>query len=432
MKTAKFSSRGLQIITTAIVLVLIPMSLFAAEAPAKINSGDTAWILISTALVLFMTPGLALFYGGMVREKNILSTIMYSFFILCLISIQWVLWGYSLAFGPGGGSLMGGLGYLGLTGVGMEAKGTIPHLVFMMFQGMFAIITVALITGTFVERMKFKALIIFAILWATIIYDPLCYWVWGGGWIGASGALDFAGGTVVHISSGTSALVVALVIGKRKGFPRTAMPPHNLPMTVLGTALLWFGWFGFNSGSALAADGIAALALVTTNTAAAAGGLAWVFIEWGTRGKPTVLGAVSGAVAGLVAITPGAGFVGPVSAIIIGFVGGALCYCTVSYLKPALGYDDSLDVFGIHGIGGIWGALATGLFASVGAKGAFFGDTHQFLVQIIAVVATIVFAMVLTFIILMVVKLLVGLRVSEEDEVMGLDLAEHGESGYTR
>ncbi|MFQ5428280.1 MAG: ammonium transporter [Thermodesulfobacteriota bacterium] len=432
MKIEKLRRRGSEIVLASIVLLLMPVSLFAEEAPAAIKSGDTAWIITSTALVLLMTPGLALFYGGMVREKNILSTIMYSFFILCLISVQWVLWGYSLAFGPGGGSIMGGLGYLGLNGVGMEAKGSIPHYVFMMFQGMFAVITVALITGTFVERMKFKALIIFALLWATIVYDPLCYWVWGGGWIGASGALDFAGGTVVHISSGVSALVVALVIGKRKGYPRTAMPPHNLPMTVLGTALLWFGWFGFNAGSALAADGVAALALVTTNTAAASGGLAWVFFEWGTRGRPTVLGAVSGAVAGLVAITPGAGFVGPVSAIIIGFGGGALCFFAVSYLKPLLGYDDSLDVFGIHGMGGIWGALATGLFASLGAKGLFFGDTHQFVVQVIAVAATIVFASVFTFIILLVVKAIVGLRVSDEDEVMGLDLSEHGESGYTR
>lgn len=404
-----------------------------AIAEDTLNSGDTAWMITATALVLLMTlPGLALFYGGMVRKKNVLSVGMQTITIAALMSVLWVVAGYSLAFGEGG-AYVGDLSKAFFAGISVDTlSGTIPESVFATFQMTFAIITPVLIIGAFAERMKFSAVLLFMSIWMLVVYAPICHMVWGGGFLGETGALDFAGGTVVHISSGTSALVVALVIGKRKGFPRTSMPPHNLPMTVLGTALLWFGWFGFNSGSALAADGIAALALVTTNTAAAAGGLAWVFIEWGTRGKPTVLGAVSGAVAGLVAITPGAGFVGPVSAIIIGLVGGALCFCTVSYLKPAFGYDDSLDVFGIHGIGGIWGALATGLFASVGAKGAFFGDMHQFLVQIIAVAATIVFAMSLTFIILMVVKAIVGLRVTEEDEVMGLDLSEHGEAGYTR
>jgi Amt family ammonium transporter len=380
---------------------IMPAVSLAEETPAAIDTGDTAWILVSTALVMLMTPGLALFYAGMVRGKNVLGTIMHSFFILCLISVQWVVWGYSLSFGQDVGGVVGAFNYLGLAGVGQEPNGTIPHLVFMMFQGMFAVITVALITGAFAERlitgafaerMKFSALVLFAIIWATLVYDPLCHWVWGGGWLGALGALDFAGGTVVHISSGVSALVAAMVIGKRRGYPAEPMPPHNLPITVLGAALLWFGWFGFNAGSALAADGIAAVAFVATNTAAAAAALAWVFAEWLYRGKPTVLGAVSGAVAGLVAITPAAGFVGPMSSIVIGIGAGILCYTAVSILKPRLGYDDSLDVFGIHGIGGTWGAIATGLFASVGAKGLFL--------------------------------------VAEEEEVEGLDLTQHGESGY--
>ena len=405
---------------------------FATEAESVIDSGDTAWILVSTALVMLMIPGLGLFYAGMARAKNVLATMMHSFFILCLISIQWVLWGYSLSFGADTfGGLIGGLNYLGLSGVGSEASGTIPHYTFMMFQGMFAIITVALISGAFAERIKFSAFVLFSILWATCVYDPLCHWVWGGGWIGSMGALDFAGGTVVHISSGASALVFAIVIGKRKGFPRTSMMPHNLTLTVIGTALLWFGWFGFNAGSALAADGLASLAFVTTNTAAAAAALTWTAVEWIKTGKPTVLGAVSGAVAGLVAITPGAGFVGPMSALIMGAVGGILCYFGVSWLKPRLGYDDSLDVFGIHGIGGIWGALATGLFASVDAKGLFFGNPAQLWIQAVSVVATIILAIVATFIILMIVKAVCGLRVEEQSEVEGLDLSQHGERGYS-
>ncbi len=428
------------------ILRLIPLAIFlitiftgvasaedAAGAVASIDSGDTAWVIVSAALVMLMIPGLGLFYAGMARSKNVLATLMHSFFILCLISIQWVLWGYTLSFGADSGFLggmVGGLEFLGLKGVGMEANGTIPHYIFMIFQGMFAVITVALITGAFAERIKFSAFVIFSILWATFVYDPLCHWVWGGGWIGAMGALDFAGGTVVHISSGVSALVAAVIIGKRKGYPREAMQPHNLTMTLLGTALLWFGWFGFNAGSALAADGTAALAFVTTNSAAAAAGLSWTFIEWLQRGKPTLLGALSGAVAGLVTITPAAGFVGPVSAIIMGFIGGAVCYFAVSKLKPVFGYDDSLDVFGIHGIGGIWGAIGTGLFASVGAKGAFFGDTHQLLVQVIAVAATIVLAAVVTSIIVFTINLTIGFRVSEEEEVMGLDVSQHGERGY--
>jgi Amt family ammonium transporter len=409
---------------------IMPALALAEEAPAAIDKGDTAWILVSTALVMLMTPGLALFYGGMVRGKNVLGTIMHSFFILCLISVQWVLWGYTLAFGEDIGGIVGALNYLGLSGVGQEPNGTIPHLAFMMFQGMFGIITVALITGAFAERMKFSALIVFAILWATFVYDPLCHWVWGGGWLGSLGALDFAGGTVVHISSGVSALVAAIVIGRRRGYPTEPMPPHNLPLTILGTALLWFGWFGFNAGSALAADGIAAVAFVATNTATASAALAWVFVEWAHRGKPTALGAASGAVSGLVAITPAAGFVGPMSSIVIGIGAGFLCYTAVSILKPAFGYDDSLDVFGIHGIGGTWGALATGLFASVGAKGLFFGNPGQMIPQVIGVLATWVLAIVVTFVILIILDALIGLRVTEEEEVEGLDLAQHGESGY--
>ncbi len=409
------------------------------EAPAKIDTGDTAWMLISSALVMLMTPGLALFYGGMVRRKNVLGTIMQSFVILCLVSVIWVLWGYSLAFGPDKGGVIGGLEWLGLKGVGQEPApmaSTIPHLIFMMFQGMFAIITPALITGAFAERMKFSALIIFSALWLTFVYSPLAHWVWGGGWIGSVlGALDFAGGTVVHINSGIAAITAAVIIGRRKGYGSEPMPPHNLPMTILGAALLWFGWFGFNAGSALTSGGLASNAFVTTNTATGAAALGWLFSEWIHRGKPTALGTVSGAVAGLVAITPAAGFVGPLSSILIGIGGGIFCYIAVS-LKPRLGYDDSLDVFGIHGIGGTWGALATGLFASTvinpaGKDGLFFGNPQLLGIQAIAVVASYAFVFVSTLIILKLIDWTIGLRVPEEDEVIGLDLVIHGESGYS-
>lgn len=416
-----------KLILTAFVSVFSFLVLTTdALAADKIDTGDTAFILLCAALVMLMTPGLAFFYGGMARKKNLLATMMHSFFILCLISIQWVLWGYSLAFSDGGSmqQFVGGTEWFGLAGVGMEASGSIPHYLFMMFQGMFAIITVALITGGFAERLKFSALILFALLWTTIVYDPLCHWVWGGGWIGDLGALDFAGGTVVHISSGVSALVAAIVVGKRKGFPQEPMTPHNLGYTLLGCALLWFGWFGFNAGSELAADGVAALAFVVTNTAAAAGGLAWVVTEWLHRGKPTALGLASGAIAGLVGITPAAGFVSPMSSIIIGLGAGILCYFAVALLKPMFGYDDSLDVFGIHGIGGIWGAIATGMFAMDG------GGFAQTVIQIEAVLATIIFAGVATFIILKIVDVVVGLRVTDEEESMGLDLSVHGENGY--
>ncbi len=422
--------RTVFIVFVAFVFLLSGTGFAFAAQESTINAGDTAWVMISTALVMLMTPGLAFFYSGMVRKRNFLSTMMQSFFMLCLISIQWVLVGYTLAFGPDIGGLIGGFDFLGLVGVGMEARGTIPHIIFMLFQGMFAVITVALITGAFAERIKFSAFVIFALVWTTLVYDPLCHWVWGGGWLGGDGALDFAGGTVVHISAGVSALVFAIVIGKRKGYPHDSMPPHNLGWTLLGTGLLWFGWFGFNAGSALAADGIAALAFVTTNTAAAAGGLAWVLVEWIHNGKPTALGAASGAVAGLVAITPGAGFVEPMWAMVMGFGGGVFCYLGVSWLKPKLGYDDTLDVFGIHGIGGIWGAVATGLFATVGAKGAFFGNPEQVLIQLKGVAATAILAGVVTYVTIKILSVTTGIRVSREEEAIGLDLSQHGESGY--
>src|SRR5688572_26693879 len=413
----------------------------ASPAPAsKIDKGDTAWMLTSCALVLMMTaPGLALFYGGMVRQKNALATLMQSFIIMAVISVQWVLWGYSLAFGPDLGGIIGNLDWIGLRGVGTEPfdtySKTIPHQAFVIFQLMFAVITPALITGAFAERKKFSAVLLFTVLWATFVYDPLAHWVWGdGGWLKKLGALDFAGGTVVHISSGVSALVCAIVLGKRKGYGHQPMQPHNLPLTVIGAALLWVGWFGFNAGSALEANGLAASAFLATNTGAAAAALGWMFTEWMMRGKPTVLGAASGAVAGLVAITPAAGFVGPVSSILIGAIGGALCY-TACNLKSKLGYDDSLDVVGVHGVGGTWGAIATGLFASkavneAGADGLFFGNPGQVWTQIVAVAATVAMAVVLTYVILKVVDALVGLRVSDEDEMAGLDLSQHSETAY--
>jgi Amt family ammonium transporter len=407
----------------------------------KIDTGDTTWLLVSTALVLAMTaPGLALFYGGMVRSKNALGTIMQSFIILCLISLQWVLWGYSLAFGPDKGHLIGGLEWFGLNGVGLEPNAdyaaTVPHQAFMIFQMMFAVITPALITGAFAERMKFSSFLIFTLLWATFIYDPLAHWVWAvGGWVRNLGALDFAGGTVVHISSGASALACAIALRRRLGYGKEHMAPHNLPMTVLGASLLWFGWFGFNAGSAVASGALATSAFVVTNTAAATAALAWMVVEWLYRGKPTVLGAASGAVAGLVAITPASGFVGPMASIMIGLGAGVLCYVAVLW-KSKLGYDDSLDVVGIHGVGGIWGALATGLFASkainaAGADGLFYGNPAQLGIQALAVLISVVFAFVGTFVILKLVDGLMGLRVSEEEERMGLDLSQHEERSYS-
>ena len=412
----------------------------SAAAPPKIDTGDTAWVLTASALVLMMTaPGLALFYGGMVRRKNVLATLMQSFILMALISVQWVLFGYSLAFGPDVGGLVGSLRWIGLAGVGAEPNpdyaATVPHQAFMVFQLMFAVITPALITGTFAERMRFSGFLLFSLLWATLVYDPLAHWVWGtGGWLHNLGTLDFAGGTVVHISSGVSALAAALVIGRRKGYGREPMPPHNLPFTVVGAALLWVGWFGFNAGSALGANGLATSAFVATNTSAAAATLGWMAAEWLNRGKPTVLGAASGAVAGLVAITPASGFVGPVASILIGAVAGAVCFLACN-LKARFGYDDSLDVVGVHGVGGTWGALATGLFASkavndAGANGLFYGNPGQLGVQAVSVLATWVFAFVGSLVLLKVVDALVGLRVTEEDEFRGLDVSQHSENAY--
>jgi ammonium transporter, Amt family len=404
------------------------------------NTGDTAWVLMSTGLVMLMTPGLAFFYGGMVRRKNILGILMQCFTILCVLSIQWVLFGYSLAFAPGKG-FWGGFAWAGLCGVGLDVykdyAPTIPHQAFMIFQAMFAVITPALIIGAFAERMKFSAFLLFTLLWATFVYDPIAHWVWGvGGWLKNLGALDFAGGTVVHINAGMAALAAALLLGKRKGYNNKPIPPHNLPHTVLGTALLWFGWFGFNAGSALAANGLAVSAFVVTNTAAAAAGLTWALIEWIHNGKPTMFGSATGVVAGLVAITPAAGFVGPLAAIVIGVFVSIFCFLMVAFVKPALGYDDSLDAFGVHGIGGMWGALATGLFATKlinpdGANGLFYGDPRQLLIQAAAVAVTIVYSFVATIVIFKVVDWIVGLRVNEKDEIMGLDLTQHNENAYT-
>jgi ammonium transporter, Amt family len=419
------------------LLLLAATRVAAGEGDPAISAGDTAWVLASAALVMLMTaPGLALFYGGLVSQRNMLSTLMHSFFLLCLISVQWVIFGYSLAFAPGG--LFGGLDHLFFRGVGQEGAPlapTVPHLAFAMFQGMFAVITPALITGAFAERMKFSVFVVFSLAWATLVYDPLCHWVWGGGWLGAMGTLDFAGGTVVHISSGVSALVAAILVGRRIGYPRRLFPPHSLTLTLVGGSLLWFGWFGFNGGSALASNGLAAHAFVTTHVAAATTGLAWALVEWVHRRKPTVLGAVTGAVAGLVAITPAAGFVTVPAAMAIGLGCTVVCYAGVNALKPRFGYDDSLDVFGVHGLGGTWGALATGLFATTsvnpaGHDGLFYGNPGQLWAQFVGVAAGWGLALVGTAAILGAIRLVTSLRVSEEDEIAGLDLALHGEAAY--
>jgi Amt family ammonium transporter len=406
------------------------------------NSGDTVWVLASAALVFIMTPGVALFYGGMARRKNILSILMQCFIVMCLIGVQWVIYGYSLSFGPDTGhGIIGGLDWVGLKGIGLgphpDYGSTIPHLAFMVFQAMFAVLTPALIVGAFAERIKFSAFTFFMLLWATFVYDPIAHWAWStGGWLKNLGALDFAGGIVVHVSSGVSALVMAALIGKRLGYEKQAFTPHNLPITVLGGALLWFGWFGFNAGSALAAGGIAANAFVTTNISAAAAGLTWAFIEWQQHGAPTVLGIVTGAVAGLVSITPACGFVGPLSAVGIGVLGGIFSYMAVTALKPRAGYDDSLDVFGVHGIGGMWGTLATGLFAQkaineAGSNGLFFGNSALFLIQGLYLLVCLAYAAAMTWMLFILVDALFGMRVTREDEMVGLDLAQHHEAAYT-
>jgi Amt family ammonium transporter len=397
---------------------------------------------MASALVLLMTiPGLAFFYGGLVRRKNVLSILMQCFIIVCVISLQWVLFGYSLAFGPDFHGIIGNLDWAGLSGVGAapnpDYAKTIPHSVFMIFQAMFAIITPALIIGAYAERVKFPAFLLFTLLWATFVYDPLAHWVWGtGGWLKAMGGLDFAGGIVVHVSSGISALVLALLLGKRVGYNHKPIRPHNLPFTVLGAALLWFGWFGFNAGSALAADGLAANAFITTHTATAAAGLAWALIEWWHNGTPTILGVATGAVAGLVAVTPACGFVNPMNAMFIGIIVAIVCYTAVAIIKGKLGYDDSLDAFGVHGVGGTVGTIATGLFAekavnAAGADGLLFGNLHQFGVQCLMLVVTIAFAAIMTFIIFKIVDAIVGMRVEEKHEIIGLDLTQQSEAAYT-
>ena len=402
------------------------------------NTGDTAWVLASSALVLLMTPGLAFFYGGLVRSKNAGATIMHSLMCMGLVGVVWVLWGYSLAFGAdvGGLGIVGDLQWFGLAGVSASEAGpyadNIPHQAFMIFQGMFAIITPALITGAFAERMKFSAFIIFTVLWVTIVYAPLAHWVWGGGWLGSLGALDFAGGTVVHINSGIAALAAALIIGKRIGFGEQPMPPHNVPMIVLGAGLLWFGWFGFNAGSALAADGVAVNAFVVTNTAAAAAVVSWVIMSWIFGKRPSIIGAASGAVAGLVAITPAAGFVGAVPAIIIGIGAGVICYGAIELLLK-LKVDDALAVWGVHGMGGAWGALATGLFVGIGFGEAIemAARVQQVGIQIVGIVATAAWSFIVTAIILLAIKYTIGLRVPSHEEEAGLDLSQHNEGAYT-
>ena len=397
-----------------------------------ISSGDTAWMLVATALVMVMTPGLGLFYGGMVRSKNVLGTIMHSFMCLGIVSVLWVIYGYSLSFGPDMGGFTGSLDWIGLKGVGLSPgpySDKVPHLIYCSFQLMFAIITPALITGAFAERMKFSAFVLFTVLWSTFVYFPLCHWVWGGGWLGKMGALDFAGGTVIHLNAGVAALAAALIIGKRKGYHQEPIYPNNLTLTMLGAGLLWFGWFGFNAGSAVAANGVAVLAFFATQIATATAALSWIIFEKIIRKKSTTLGFASGAVAGLVAITPASGFVAPLPALMIGFIAGMVCYFAV-LAKDKLGYDDSLDVVGVHGVGGLWGALATGLFASVGGTGLFYGNPHQLVVQLVACVTAILFSFVMTSVILLIVKKITGLRVEEEEEVQGLDLSLHGETGY--
>jgi len=402
------------------------------------NSSDIAFMLIATAFVMFMTPGLGLFYGGMVRSKNALGTIMQSFISLGIVSLIWILYGYTIAFGPDIGGIIGGFDHLFLKGVGFEAgpySSTIPGLLFCVFQLMFAIITPALITGAYAERMKFSAFLLFTVLWTTFVYLPVCHWVWGGGWLSKLGVLDFAGGNVIHINSGVAALVASFFIGKRRGWGRQILHPHNLPMTFLGTAILWFGWFGFNAGSALSAGNVAILAFFNTHIASGMGCLSWLLVEWWIKGKPTTLGAASGAIAGLATVTNAAGFVSPMSASIIGLIGGVFCYLAI-LVKDKFGYDDALDVVGVHGVGGLIGALATGLFAqkiynAAGADGLFFGNPSLFVSQFIGAVVTVIYSVVLTLIILKIIDAIVGIRVSSDEELQGLDISQHSEIGYS-
>jgi Amt family ammonium transporter len=404
-----------------------------------VNSGDTAWLLISSALVMLMTPGLALFYGGMVRRKNLLSTIMMSMTILALVSVLWVIYAYSLSFGPDRGGFIGNLAWVFLNHVGQAPSSvyatTVPHLAFMIFQAMFAIITVALITGAVVERIKFGAILLFSLLWLTLVYSPVAHWVWGsGGWLAKLGVLDFAGGSVVHLNAGISALALVMLLGRRRGFPSEPMEPNNIPMVVMGAGLLWFGWFGFNAGSALTSGGLATSAFVATNTAAAAAGFTWMMISWLHR-RPTILGTVTGAVAGLATITPAAGFVAPLAAIPIGIAAAIACYYTMVLLKTKLGFDDSLDVFAVHGVGGLLGMLFVGIFATLavnpsGANGLLMGNGAQFLKQLLGVVAVGAYAFAVTWILGKLLDITIGLRVGRTEETVGLDISQHGERAY--
>ncbi|MEM2368576.1 MAG: ammonium transporter [Candidatus Bathyarchaeia archaeon] len=419
-------------LTTIIPLLLVSLS-FAEEATPKLDTGDTAWLLVSSALVMLMTlPGLALFYGGMAKRKDTLNTIAMSFVAYCLASLVWFAYGYSLAFGEDIGGIIGSASKIFLSGVGVKSlQGTIPELLFVMFQLTFAAITVALASGSYVERLKFSAWVIFVVLWVSLVYVPIAHWVWGGGFLAKDGALDFAGGTVVHINAGIAGLVGALILGRRKD---AVLLPNNLPLVVLGAGLLWFGWFGFNAGSAVGANGLAAVAMLNTNIATATAALAWMFTEWLHRKKPTVLGLASGVIAGLVAITPAAGFVSVVGAFIIGLTAGPICYFMVAKVKEKLGYDDALDVFGIHGVAGIIGAILTGVFAdpsiNEAGKGLLYGNPGQVITQIWSVIVTVVYSGVMTAIILFVAKALTGLKVKEEEEITGLDRSQHGESAY--
>lgn len=415
-------------------LLLLPMS---AQAEG-IDTGDTAWILTSTALVLFMTlPGLALFYGGLVRAKNVLSVLMQCFVIACIVSVLWVVYGYSLSFGDGGSmnAWIGGLDNAFLANVTRDSvSGTLPESVFVMFQMTFAIITPALIIGGFAERMKFSAMLLFSVIWVTVVYFPVCHWVWGGGWLAEKGLLDFAGGTVVHITAGVAALVAAMVMGNRSGFPTTPMMPHNMTMTVTGAGMLWVGWFGFNGGSAVAANGDAGMAMLVTHVSAACGALTWAAMEWIKYGKPSALGTVTGMVAGLGTITPASGFVGPMGALVIGISAGTVCFFATAFLKQKLKIDDSLDVFPVHGVGGILGTMLAGVFVAAGLGGAGYAEGvtmgSQVGVQLMGVLATIAFTAVVTFVILKIVDATLGLRVTEEQETEGLDINQHDERGY--
>jgi len=432
--------KGMTLAIYVIFFLFLTATSALAQEAGKVDAGDTAFVLLSASLVMLMTPGLALFYGGMVRRKNVLGTIMQSFVAIAIVSVQWILFGYSLSFGPDMGGIIGSLDWAGLRGVGgspnPDYAATIPHLAFMIYQAMFSVITPALITGAIAERMKFSAFFVFTILWSTVVYDPVAHWVWGtGGWLKNMGVLDFAGGIVVHITSGISALAAALVIGKRKGYLHEPFYPHNLPMTVLGTGLLWFGWFGFNAGSALSSGTLSAMTFVVTHISAVSATLLWVIIEWIHRGKPTMFGAATGSIAGLATITPASGFVGPMSALCIGLAAGAVCYIALN-IKNRFGYDDSLDAFGVHGIGGILGTIATGLLAQKilnpgGADGLLFGGSKMLISQVIAVSVTAIYSFIITVVILKVIDWTIGLRVDEEAEVEGLDISQHGENGYS-